>query len=493
MPTLVAGEADRIQDLIFRSSRLREITGGSFALEEFWKGAATSAEDRGARVLVSAGGTFRVVFDDPGTGSDAFARDLQDAYAREIGGVLTTVSVTGEGGDGELLKQAAVRLAREKLRGDPPAASVHLPYLQPCSSCARDLAAERIPVGGGEHEDLCRICARRRGERDRFKDAFLDRVKRAGGDGGVTLGALADLPDDANQVGRLDGRARVAYLLADGNGFGRYFGEAARDPDPEVYPDLSRTVSAAGAEALAAATASLTARIPPLADGTVPVLPLITGGDDIFALLPAPWAFDFAREFAAAFVARMRRARLFTARGDLAPSISCALVLCKATFPYRFAHQAGEDALKEAKRTARAHPGVSVVRGTELRATLAGEGTGPVGEYGVFALDVPGAPTTSLLPLATLLSVRGALKPRMAGKRRHQIEALYAAEDRATTEWEGRRARILARMEGGDDAEAALARLVSGADDGERSAVIDLLHMWDYLRELTPAAIAGTR
>lgn len=479
MPTLVAAEADRIQDLIFRSSRLREVTGGSFALERFWTHAAEAAGRRGARVLVAAGGTFRAVFDSDRDAPGEFARDLQDAYAREMGGGLTTVLVAGSN-DPELLKHASASLAREKLRGDAPAAAIHFPYLQPCDSCARDLASERVALGEGDHQDLCRICAGRRRERDRFQEAFLERVGEIGPSGSRVLKTL---PDEANEVGSLDSRARVAYLLADGNGFGRYFGAALESGDLDVYTDLSRTVSEAGATALAEATAVLAKGVPRLPDGKAPVLPLITGGDDIFALLPAPWALEFARVFADAFVTRMRKAKLFEEYPALNPSISCALVICKATFPYRFAHHAGDDALKEAKRMARLHPGVSVVRAVELRAT-AGSPAGPPREYGVFALDVPGAPETPLLGARQLVSVRTELGPRIAGKRRHQIEALYAADEHGSDGWIARRDRILARMEGGDAAKEELERLVSDQADGERSAVPDLFHLWDYLERL---------
>lgn len=482
MPTLVAAEADRIQDLIFRSSRLREVTGGSFTLERFWEQAAEEARRRGARVLVSAGGTFRAVFDFDGDGPWAFARDLQDAYAREVGGALTAVLAAGSS-DSELLKHASASLAREKLRGDPPAAAIHFPYLQPCDSCGRDLAAERVPVGGGEHQDLCRICARRRSQRDDFQEQFLQLVLGARTTGGGAV--LEKLPEDANEVGSLDGCARVAYLLADGNGFGRYFGAALDSADLGVYTDLSRTVSQAGAAALAAATDALAERVPPLPEGRAPVLPLITGGDDIFALLPARWALEFARKFADAFATRMREADFFAANPDLVPSISCALVICKATFPYGFAHDAGDNALKEAKRTAREHPGVSVVRAIELRST-AGSPASPSREYGVFALDVPGPSASAPLPVTELVTARSELGKRIAGKRRHQLEALYAAEDYGDAGWHRRRNRIFARMEGGDRVEAALERLVSGGADGRRNAIPDLFHLWDYLELLTP-------
>ncbi|HEU4452999.1 MAG TPA: hypothetical protein VFR81_08060 [Longimicrobium sp.] len=494
MSALVAADADRVQDLIFRSSRLREVTGGSFALEQFWSGARELAKNRGGQALVSAGGTFRARFEDAAA-AESFARDLQDLYALRIGGLLTTAIATGGGSDGELLNHAAARIGVEKMRGDPPAASSHFPYLQPCASCARDLASEQVRgPGPGESADLCRFCAERQGYRDAFRERFLENLRCASGspdrERRQRLQSLSEVPKDANEVGRYDRRARVAYLLADGNGFGGFFRDAARSGDIELYTNLSETVFLAGSEAIAAATVRLVGRLSRMWGDAVPVLPLITGGDDIFALLPAPHALEFARDFVQAFVARMREARFIGHRG-VVPSVSCALVFCKATFPYRFAHDAGEDALREAKRVSRDHAGVSLLRAVELRGTVGAGPPGPADEYGVFAVGGRDGTPSPLLDVETLMDVRAALAG-MRGKRRHQIEALYAAEDRGSVAWEKRRERVFERMEDGARVQDELGRLETGPKDGGRSAAVDLLHLWDYLEgAATPALEAA--
>jgi hypothetical protein len=505
---LLAVEADRIQDLVFRSSRLREITGGSFALEEFWRGAALAAHDRGAAVSVSAGGSFRAVF--PGEEAEARAREfgrlLQDVYALEIGGLLTAeVAARGDATtDGTLADDAFRAIQRAKAHGDPPAAAVSFPYLQPCDSCARAPAACRVPVGNGETQELCGVCATRRDLRDDYRDRFLDKLRIAAGGGSAEVRALVDrignLPEDADHVGTLDGRGRVAYLLADGNGFGVLFAEAARRDDGfATLGQLSTTVAAAGEGALVAATLALLEAHPGAAlrrrdsrsredgDLATPVLPLITGGDDVFALVPAPWAFFFAQKFAAAFAGRFAEDE--TVRGLLdgrSVTLACALVFCKATFPYRFAHHVGEQALGAAKRTAKGlEGGLSVVRGVEVRATVHGNGSGPAGEYGDFALDGPPAPRASV---AGLLEARTALHP-LPGKRRHQVEALYGSAERGSRGWQRRREWVVARS-GDPVLREVLDRLDAKADAGG-TPVVDLLHLWDYLK--TPGSAEGVR
>ncbi len=505
---LLAVEADRIQDLVFRSSRLREVTGGSFALEQFWRRAAVVAAERGAEVPVSAGGSFRAVFGGEGGESSArdFGRFLQDAYAVEVGGLLTSeVATCGDGApDGDLAEGAARVVGRAKAQGDPPAAALSLPFLQPCDSCARAPAARPVPVGGGEVEELCEVCAARRDLRDEYRDRFLGGLAHAAASGSAGLGALVDrigdLPEDADHVGTLDGRSRVAYLLADGNGFGVLFAEAARRNDGfATLRRLSSAVAAAGGGALAAATlalleahpgAALRRRDPrdaPGRDLATPVLPLITGGDDVFALLPAPWAFSFARTFADAFTRRF--AEDDTVRGLLdgrPATLACALVFCKATFPYRFAHRVGERALREAKRTAKGPDGsLSVVRGVEVRATVHEGRLGPPGAYADFAVGDAPAPRASL---AGLLRARAELDP-LPGKRRHQVEALYGSPERGSEAWRLRREWVIGRS--GDPVLREVLDRLDAEADGAATPVVDLLHLWDYLR--TPGAAEVAR
>ncbi|OQA13327.1 MAG: hypothetical protein BWY63_03509 [Chloroflexi bacterium ADurb.Bin360] len=86
----------------------------------------------------------------------------------------------------------------------------------------------------------------------------------------------------------------------------------------------------------------------------IPVLPLILGGDDLLALVPAPWALDFAMQFCNAYEEAM---------GDLfkeinlqevpVPTVSVAVVICKSKHPFKLAYEAGESRLKDAKRVSK--------------------------------------------------------------------------------------------------------------------------------------------
>ncbi len=506
---LLSAEADHIQDLLFRSTRLREVAGGSWALERFWEDAAdllaaarspASEESSAARVLVTAGGAFRVVF----TGTDArmraeeLRRDLQDLFALQFGGRISVALAPADGdGEGEgmsepeLVEAADLEMLRAKAEGDAPTAAAHLPYVQPCGSCGQAPTAVRVRIDDTPDgwEELCEFCQHQRSRRDDIDAPFLkcyrDAVDGLDGPARARASTLAGLPQKSEDVGAYDGgRRRVAYLLADGNGFGRLL-------SPERGNGVGRLREAVRGgergrpERARRAAAGLAGR---LAEGTfkqVPLLPLITGGDDVFALLPAPWAFWTAREFATAFVESVARAA-----GEGAPpvSVSCVLVFCKDTFPYRIAHRMGEEALRDVKRVARLHPGVSLIRGIELRDTAAG-GTGlPAHAWGTFALDPDARFPASV---QRLIEARRDLQD-LKGKRRHQVEALYAGY-RAGAEWEGQRKWLTDRARDEGALQAVLDRLDAEGDappdGGPRTPTVDLLHLWDYLQEpSTPEA-----
>lgn len=494
---LLAADADRVQELVFRCTRLREAVGGSHALEAFWRGAADHARHAhgAAAVPVAAGGALRVLFDGPDAPvrADRFGRDVQDLYAMRMGGRLTVAQVAGEGGDAALFAALAAEMGRAKAAGDPPAASVFLPYLRPCDACGLD-PAEGVypsPGGGGGVDSLCRTCRSRARHRDDFRAAFRAALEEAAaGDprAAAALEATGDAVPEAEDVGRYDPRGRVAYLLADGDGFGARFRAAVERGGVEALSRLSARVAEAGADAVRRATLDLLRIVepPPAAAGArppVPVLPLITGGDDLFLLLPAPWAVWFASRLARHFAAALP---------EEAPTLGMALVLCKAEFPYRFAHGAGEEALRAAKAVARSSPGRSLLRAVEVREADPSPAAAAGAARAIVADAPENAPTEpGLVAAGALLDARRALD-WLPGKRRHQLEALLRAPDAAEDGGRDRLAWAIGRAvlqdPRADDLAARLARLDPHGGPG---GAIELFDLWDYLH--APAAEEAPR
>ena len=137
----------------------------------------------------------------------------------------------------------------------------------------------------------------------------------------------------------------MAYLVADGNEMGKLFDKC----DREQMTKLSKGLECVMREALAKPTKKAMKLIEDR-DQFIPVFPLILGGDDLFALIPAPWALDFALQFCQEYEARMRNLLQELGFGEETPTVSAAVVICKDKHPHRLAHETGEQCLKEAKR-----------------------------------------------------------------------------------------------------------------------------------------------
>lgn len=354
MPYLLAAEADKIQDFIFRSSRLREVVGASQLLTRFCRSVDdTLAKVHQGRVIVNDGGSFRVIFDDR-TKALAFGADLAELYRLALGGSLTVAEPVELNGDfREANKAASNRLRWAKSRRQGVVAEVHMPYVAFCESCGVALAKRRDRLSGKRasrrSQYLCQTCQEKTAERNRKPRAILDDLYKA-------YCTFLDIqpeedpewPEDADNVAEFDLRKRnyVAYLVADGNGMGQIFGSC----DQEQIAKLSQELSHVLRDSLVAPTTRVRERLPDK-PSMIPILPLILGGDDLFALIPAPYALDFARRFCLAWEEQMRNLVKEVGLTDVPlPTIAAAVVICKSTYPYALAHRRASELLKKAKR-----------------------------------------------------------------------------------------------------------------------------------------------
>jgi len=354
MPYLLAAEADKIQDFIFRSSRLREVVGASQLLTRFCRSIDdTLAKKHGGQVVVNDGGSFRVIFDDLAK-AHAFGADLAELYRLALGGSLTVAEPVRLDGDfRKANEQAGERLRWAKSRRQGAIAEVHMPYVAFCASCGVALARKRERLTGRRATNrssyICEACRAKAAERDRKPRAILDELYEAYC---TSLGTQPtidlDWPEDADDIARLDLRQRnyVAYLVADGNSMGRTFGMCDRDQLKELSERLAPVLQ----DSLALAAASFRKVVAEHAH-MIPMIPLILGGDDLFALIPAPYALDFARRFCLEWEQRMKQLVDKIGLTDLPhPTVAAAVVICKSTYPFALAHRRSEALLKEAKR-----------------------------------------------------------------------------------------------------------------------------------------------
>lgn len=349
---ILTAEADKIQHLVFRSSKLREVTGGSKMLTDFCieEAQAIPKDDR----IVADGGSFTLLFDSAEK-AVAFGRQLAQRYYETTGSTLTVAEPTEWSGvDADFLaanKAARQALAKAKREGRVPAAAAQGPYLAFCASCGVGLAeTHRALVPEETAQYVCAVCqakARQQGERHhRF---LLDLERAVVGDRFNDFYCPTEAEDLAAEW---DARNYVAYLVADGNSMGKVFGKCET---LEQLRQLSKGLKEVLLASLAAPTRALMGQTPPNADELmIPVLPLILGGDDVFILLPAAYALDFARRFCLEYEQQMTAKLQELGLQDIHPTMSAAVVICKSKYPHTLAHKRGEELLKQAKQLAKA-------------------------------------------------------------------------------------------------------------------------------------------
>ncbi len=367
---LVAADADKIQDLLFGSARLREVAGGSRMLSRFCEASGALWEKReggksGREFLICSGGGWRVLFDDEDEAA-RFGPWLSELYSRFLGGSLTwTPPVPCDDGKFAAAAQAA-EIALRKAKNNRPSrrSDPHMPHLAFCASCGAGIAESYAKLYGDDRgQTICAACARKAGEwkkRSQRKAFFAPLVERLGE--AAEIGELqfpgepnkeGDTPEDpGSDLAKFDRRSYVAYILADGNDMGKLF---ARCESPEQMKNLSKGLDGAVwkslAEPIRLYRRNQKSAMEKHGYEFVPMLPLIAGGDDVLAMVPAPWALDFAKTFCLAYEKEMERA-LVKAEipvGQDPPTMSAAAVICKKGHPYAMAHACGKALLSEAK------------------------------------------------------------------------------------------------------------------------------------------------
>lgn len=517
MSYLLAAEADKIQDFIFRASHLREVVGGSQLLARFCKEVPQQllphfGGDADRDIVVSDAGSFRILFAERERAVE-FGAELAEVYRRATDGGLTVGEPVEVNSDfARASEEAEKTLRRAKLERHDGLTTSHVPYMAFCASCGVGLAVRH----GKRHEDdpraayLCKACQDKATETDvhrlgEFLMPFLQHIAP-----GIPLSEL-DLTWKAEDVTGsergYDPRNYVAYLVADGNGMGKVFAKC----NEKRMRGLSTNMTTILHESLARPTNKIMQWASSNYQRFVPVLPLILGGDDLFALLPAPWALDFAQFFCRAWEEKMAGA--VKDLGDVPPpTIVAVVVICKANYPYWLAHQAAQERLERAKQVGKAlaqetnqHLSIvdfEIIIGSQLVSEETGSNLRDTLRPYWVADEVPagwGLPLSALLERRLLLNQ---LPSNRRSQLRTHFERLSWIEVDKLSTWVDRLERLLGRI-GREEVhrtatETALCELggkksehylydVKRASDKEYwcgHGLPDLLDVWDFARKL---------
>lgn len=343
---LLAAEANKIQDLLFRSSRLREVAGGSELLTNFCRTMPSALGAPTGDIVTSDGGSFRILFDTPEQAKQ-FGAQLAEAYRRTTGGTLAVAEpVEYHKHDWETASENADKALRHAKRSQTSGETQeHAPYMAFCVSCGIGLAVTYTAYHRDENKQyLCQSCLNKSGGLGATPE-FIENFYRLVSNGDYTQPEGTEL----EAIARYDPRGYVAYLVADGNNMGRVFGACNL---PEKTRKLSQGLLGSVSQALAQPTRLLLQNNPHKDHHDfIPVYPLILGGDDVFVLLPAPWALDFAAQFCRAYEEEMKKLFKDIGLEDVPlPTMAASVVICKSKHPYMLAHEAGKGRLKAAKR-----------------------------------------------------------------------------------------------------------------------------------------------
>ncbi len=352
---LIVAEVDKIQSFIFRSSRLREIAGASRLLEDLCE---EIKQKYGNQALSSAGGSFRIIVDE--TEIDKVILDLRQKFEQNIGGSITITSVPYSSVS-DVIKRGNAELRRAKLQGSDPESVWHSPYHAICASSGEELAVAYERPGGflpngqprfpNERPRYIGRTTLQKGDEsaaNKLLDKFIGRMQKT-----TVHKKVEKLPNptEADTYAQFDPRQYVAYMVSDGNGMGAVFNASS----PKELPTLSSKIGEITSDALLHAVEGICAETHRNGQMRFPVLPLISGGDDLFVLMPAPWAIDVAIEFSQAYQegmsAQLRLMDLLNE--DANATTGVAVVICKTSYPYRTAYQYAHELLGKAKRRAK--------------------------------------------------------------------------------------------------------------------------------------------
>jgi len=358
---LVVGKIDKIQTFIFQSTRLREIAGANQLLLDFCNDVRNKKVfPQSPQVLDSSGSNFWLVFQNEADAQKGI-EILRKEAMQKIGASITVVCLPYDGSNPSMVNIANQKLKLEGFNGHDPEPLWHSPYHAICASSGEELAVSHERPGGFLDNGQPRFPDERprymgkttlqKGDEQaviNLLDAFITRMKAI-----TEIKEITKLskPTEADTYAQFDPRQYVAYLVSDGNGMGKIFNACL----PTQLSELSAEMGEITSDALIHATEGMCAETHKNDQMQFPILPLISGGDDLFVLMPAPWAVHVAMEFSRNYQDSMTKQlhNMGLLNEEKNATTGVAVVICKASYPYRTAYQYAHELLGKAKKRAK--------------------------------------------------------------------------------------------------------------------------------------------
>jgi len=484
---LLAAEADKIQDLLFNSSKLKEIAGASQMLAAFCEESVIDYFLKkligGGKIIISRGGSFRLLFNSKEE-VEKCKTFLPEFYRQIIGGTITVAEEISANDEKKAIELSTRNLSKAKHTGKLCEDITQTPYMAVCSSCGFHIAVDFSE----ENKYICTNCLNKISARKVIKKNFLRRFLNSLSENNLNF------PEETDHIAEFDltQKGYVAYLVADGNNMGAIFGSCENFKKlKELSIKLEETIW----NSLAKPTKNIIEVLQcynktPL--NFSPVFPLIVGGDDIFAILPVQWAISFAAYFCKNFEEELSNfvEDKFTANNLQRVTMSAGIVICKKTYPFLSAYKQGKELLYSAKKIAKKDKCSSIA----FRLIKGGSYVTPPQQNLLFKF---GYPAYKINEIKELFDYRLQLKELSASQKEyleslfHEIENIGDFNEMKKT-WKNKIEPFLKRLPNNirDEVIEALTKLGDENadfilhDNKYYHKLTDLLSFWDFLYDI---------
>jgi hypothetical protein len=397
-------EAKGIQAWIMSTSRLRELRGGSAAIERFMHDARDHACASGATLIQAAAGALSCTFESR-EDLDAFASTWPWRVDRALPGLQFVQAWAETSGPGRVSESArkAVQARLAQKRNHPLA-----PVPVPGPLVARNARTGLPAVGRG----------------------------RSTPEGGLLVDAMTRCKESMQKVNRdlwseLDGRklhlpetseGLIAVIHADGTGVGQ---RLVTVPEDQLQA-FSEALREASNQALIDTLRELSATLPP--QHPIPVQVIVAGGDDLTLLCAAHLALDLTRGWLRHFEARTANLPGTPKSASFAGlHAGAGIAVSSVRFPFMKAYELAEHLCRHAKRSARGPDQRPVDSAIAMR-RITSSFDDPTFNQGSWRLSASTSTGASQLPtLAALDALRRASRTLARGGLRQWLGAFEAA------------------------------------------------------------------
>jgi len=349
---LVSLDTDKVKEFVFATGRLKEIRGASALLDRLNRITAPK-ELADEQLIFTGGGSLLAEFTSEDQAIE-YSRSVQELYRQQTNGAASITGVVVDYDDDQAIasapksfasafKRAASELRKAKGSGSEITALLNRAFWQPCDRCGSYPASMNVPSPDGGSMHLCETCAAKRSEIDTpgtsnsAHQGLLERLAKAYG---ADWPGNDWVPNEIEQLGNY-----VGFIYADGNGIGKIIEEYIHSP--EDLKAFSKGMEASATAAIAAIAHDWQSKNPGC---NLPLIPILSGGDDIIVIANATYALDIANSICLGFQSEAKKQ--LGANFPLL-SMSAGVVIAKAKHPIFELQRLSEELLVSAKRLSR--------------------------------------------------------------------------------------------------------------------------------------------